>query len=138
MLDAWLNADPSAPMVPPHVMATATWGQASCTVTEAPEVTCNDTFDNDCDGLTDFDDPDCQVCTPDEPGTELTCNDGNDNDCDGLTDDADGDCQSQTACSDHPDKGSCNNDPNCEWSGSMDHAGIFRFANLLLRFVTMV
>jgi hypothetical protein len=118
MLDAWLNADPSAPMVPPHVMATATWGQASCTVTEAPEVTCNDTFDNDCDGLTDFDDPDCQVCTPDEPGTELTCNDGNDNDCDGLTDDADGDCQSQAACSDHPDKGSCNNDPNCEWSGS--------------------
>jgi hypothetical protein len=118
MLDAWINADPAAPMVPPHVMATATWGTPVCTPTEPTEVTCNDTFDNDCDGLIDFDDPDCQVCSPDEQGTELTCDDGIDNDCDGLIDVDDSDCQSQMACSSYSDKGACNNDPNCEWSGS--------------------
>jgi len=116
MLDAWINADPAAPMVPPYVMATATWGTAPCTPTEPFEVTCNDGIDNDCDGLVDGNDPDCQ-CTATEP-TEVTCNDGLDNDCDGLVDMADPDCQTGMACSDYPDKGSCNNDPNCTWEGS--------------------
>lgn len=31
----------------------------SCTATETPETTCNDSIDNDCDGLIDGDDSDC-------------------------------------------------------------------------------
>ena len=49
---------------------------------------------------------------------EMTCDDGLDNDCDGLTDANDPDCQPQMTCSDYLDKGSCNNDPACEWVGS--------------------
>jgi hypothetical protein len=116
MLDAWINADPAAPMVPPFPMATATWGTPVCTPTEDPEVSCNDGVDNDCDGLIDAADPDCQ-CTPTED-PEVTCDDGIDNDCDGLIDGADPDCQTGMVCSDYPDKGSCDNDPNCEWVGS--------------------
>jgi hypothetical protein len=116
MLDAWINADPAAPMVPPFPMATATWGEAGCTPTEDPEVTCDDGLDNDCDGLVDGDDPDCQ-CTPTED-PEVTCDDGLDNDCDGLVDGDDPDCQTGMACSDYADKGACNNDPGCEWAGS--------------------
>jgi hypothetical protein len=52
------------------------------------EVTCDDGNDNDCDGLIDAADPDCQVCVPDET-PEQSCFDGNDNDCDTLTDCAD-------------------------------------------------
>jgi hypothetical protein len=183
-LDAWLNATNAdgKTMVPPHVMATATWGGAICQ--PEPEI-CDDTTDNDCDNLVDCADPDCdgdpacpslieypncfdtldndfdglvdcadrtdcdgvtettscgfgvcasegsQTCTngtfdeiicipgdPTEPGTELTCDDSLDNDCDGLTDVDDPDCQPDMACSDYPDKGSCNNDPACEWVGS--------------------
>jgi hypothetical protein len=33
---------------------------ASCTITEDPEATCDDGVDNDCDGLIDLEDPDCQ------------------------------------------------------------------------------
>jgi len=180
-LDAWVKTG----MVPPYVMATASWGQQQCVPNETPELTCNDGKDNDCDGLTDCDDtddcgtnPSCGDCTliefplcfdgadndcdgltdcadrtdcdditetticglgvckaagsltcrngaleeiictpgdPTEPDLELTCNDGLDNDCDGLTDAADPDCM---ACSDYSDKGSCNNDPACEWSGN--------------------
>ena len=63
------------------------------------------------------------TCTPGTPGTEgpdgdPTCTDGLDNDCDGLTDANDPDCQPQMTCSDYLDKGSCNNDPACEWVGS--------------------
>ena len=56
MLEAWLNTG----MVKPYVMATTTWGQTSCNITEDPELSCTDGLDNDCDGLTDADDPDCQ------------------------------------------------------------------------------
>jgi hypothetical protein len=85
-LDAWVNADAqfgaTAPMVPPFTMATATWG-AACEPT--PEI-CDDGIDNDCDGLTDADDPDCDVCIstglPDD-----NC-DGIDDDCNGTADDA--------------------------------------------------
>jgi glucose/arabinose dehydrogenase len=67
-------------------------GDAACTVTENPEVSCSDGQDNDCDGLVDLADPDCQgPCIPDE-ASELTCDDGIDNDCDGLIDTDDPDC----------------------------------------------
>jgi hypothetical protein len=84
-LDAWINADPAAPMVPPYVMATATWGDNTCTPTEQTEVTCDDGIDNDCDGLVDGADPDCAGCTP-TSATDVTC-DGIDDDCNGLIDD---------------------------------------------------
>jgi len=117
MLDAWINADPASPMVPPFPMATATWGTPVCEPTEPTEVSCGDGTDNDCDGLVDADDPDCQ-CTPGEPTTEITCNDGLDNDCDGLIDASDPDCPTGMACSNYVDKGTCNNDPSCVWEGS--------------------
>ncbi len=77
---------------------------------------CDDGIDNDCDGLTDCDDPDCgctidadgdgygvggPCCTsPDcddsdatiNPGATEICDDGIDNDCDGLVDCDDPDC----------------------------------------------
>jgi hypothetical protein len=177
-LDAWVNA-PDADgntMVPPFVMATATWGETQC----VPETEiCGDTSDNDCDSLVDCHDPDCDgdsacpdliefpfcfdgldndfdgaidcadrtdcdgvsetcglgvceatgswchngtleeaACTPGEPTepvVELSCNDGLDNDCDGASDAADSDC---FTCADYQVKGSCNDDPACEWSGS--------------------
>lgn len=140
MLDAWLNAEPAAPMVPPFVMATATWGDA-CTPTGIPDDNC-DGVDDDCDGTADDDyiptpttcgtgvcetagEIVCQngsyvdTCTPGSPteNPEVSCEDNLDNDCDGATDGADTDCGGMN-CSDYVDKGSCNNDPNCEWSGS--------------------
>ncbi|MDX1697793.1 MAG: multicopper oxidase family protein, partial [Thiohalobacterales bacterium] len=66
----------------------------ACQPTEpGTEVTCDDGQDNDCDGLIDAADPDCQVCVPDET-PEQSFFDGNDNDCDELVDCAvTGDCE---------------------------------------------
>jgi hypothetical protein len=64
----------------------------ACSPTEpGTEISCDDGQDNDCDGLIDAADPDCQACVPDET-PEQSCFDGNDNDCDELTDCADSDC----------------------------------------------
>ena len=57
-----------------------------CTPSGGPESACLDGRDNDCDALTDCDDPDCHT------GYELVCNDSRDNDCDGLWDCDDPDC----------------------------------------------
>ena len=90
---------------------------------EVPGFTCDDGEDNDCDGLTDCDDPDCASdlgcscgdanCAPWEdwcncpgdcgvpPSNEVpgsTCNDEEDNDCDSLTDCDDPDCVSDPGC----------------------------------------
>ena len=51
--------------------------------------TCGDGIDNDCDSLTDANDPDCE--TPAE-----ICNDGNDNNLNGLTDCEDPQCADAT------------------------------------------
>lgn len=140
MLDAWINADPAAPMVPPIVMATATWGDA-CTPTGESDDDC-DGVDDDCNGTPDdgfaptpttcgtgvcqsSGQIECQAgtlvdtCSPGSPSEspEVSCSDGLDNDCDGFADGADPDCGG-LSCADYPDKGSCNNDPNCEWEGS--------------------
>ncbi|MEJ2267746.1 MAG: LamG domain-containing protein, partial [Nanoarchaeota archaeon] len=90
---------------------------------EEIEITCNDGLDNDCDGLTDDEDLNCQCLPFDVDGdnwfTTLECNNGyeildcndenenvnprtleicdddTDNDCDGLADCEDNDCASQ-------------------------------------------
>jgi len=56
-----------------------------CVVTEPNEATCDDTLDNDCDGLTDCDDANCGglagcPCIASESPNELTCGDSIDND----------------------------------------------------------
>jgi hypothetical protein len=146
MMDAWFNADvvksTGSPitgvqmingdykMVPPVVMASAQWGTPPvCNPTpgqETQETSCTDGVDNDCDGFTDASDPDCDtppVCVPTED-PETSCEDGIDNDCDESIDCDDSDCsqdpacQTGMACSDYPDKGSCQNDPACVWEGS--------------------
>jgi hypothetical protein len=114
-LDAWVKTG----MVPPFVMATATW--PSCD--PSPEV-CSDGLDNDCDGLTDCDDvADCGIdpacCSP---APEI-CDDGLDNDCDAAIDcndtvDCDFDPVCEVTCGTYVDKGTCNEDPACEWVGS--------------------
>ena len=66
-------------------------------ISESPEVTCDDGLDNDCDGLVDFLDPDCN-----QP--EM-CADGIDNDNDGLFDCADlQDCALAFECGCIPDE----------------------------------
>jgi len=95
-------------------------GGGGCTVTESPEVTCNDGVDNDCDTLIDCDDSDCSGdpacgggCTITE-SPEASCNDGLDNDCDGLIDCNDSDCSGDPACFVCSPKGaSCTLDSEC-------------------------
>ena len=59
---------------------------------EDPELSCDDTLDNDCDGLTDSGDSDCPVTSAE------VCDDGVDNDLDNLIDCADPDCSGFTVC----------------------------------------
>jgi hypothetical protein len=58
----------------------------------AAESSCDDHFDNDCDGLADACDPDCAGTVAEQ------CANGRDDDCDGLTDCADPDCSGLPAC----------------------------------------
>jgi hypothetical protein len=82
---------------------------------ETKEMSCGDSFDNDCDGLTDCADPDCDTLGCGAMGrrclmgtcrcggnggmaqtTEMSCGDGFDNDCNGLTDCFDTACANRT------------------------------------------
>jgi hypothetical protein len=64
-------------------------GGSGCTADEIPETSCSDGNDNDCDGLIDAEDPDCEPsCVL---GDEI-CEDGCDNDGDGFIDADDSDC----------------------------------------------
>ena len=58
---------------------------------------CSDGYDNDCDGKTDLDDPDCISFRPEN------CTNGIDDDNDGYIDCADSECQSCTLCNSQGD-----------------------------------
>ncbi len=101
-LDAWVNGQDAdgQTMVPPFAMATATWGATQCV--PVPEV-CDDTGDNDCDGLVDCADPDCDGDPACPSLIEFPdCFDGLDNDFDGLTD-----CEDRTDCDDASEVTTC-------------------------------
>jgi len=67
-------------------------GTAQCVQTVLPSTEiCDDTLDNDCDGLADAEDPDCAP-----PVGETGCFDGIDDDGDGAIDCADSDCAGAT------------------------------------------
>ncbi|RMG12660.1 MAG: DUF2341 domain-containing protein [Deltaproteobacteria bacterium] len=103
-----------------------------------PEQSCGDGADNDCDGLTDCVDSDCDArscgpngerCTggacvcPGGEATEQTCGDGADNDCDGLTDCGDPDCATAPACcvAAGPTENQCTDGVDNDCDGSVDH-----------------
>ncbi|UCH81757.1 MAG: hypothetical protein JSW20_03825 [Nitrospiraceae bacterium] len=97
-LDAWVNADHNLPggvpgtMVPPYIMATASWNDTAGCV-PSPEV-CTGGGDEDCDGLIDCGDPDCDADPACPSLIEWpNCFDTIDNDFDGLTD-----CEDRTDC----------------------------------------
>jgi uncharacterized repeat protein (TIGR01451 family) len=87
--------------------------------------TCFDGIDNDQDGLTDSDDPDC--APPEGPFGSPACSDGIDNDNDGLTDSDDPGCAAvegpfgSRACSDGIDNDNDGlidaDDPGCQERG---------------------
>jgi spore coat protein A len=91
----------------------------ACTPDEpGTEVTCDDGEDNDCDGLIDAADPDCQVCQPTEP-TEVSCFNGLDDDCDETVDCADGNCDGATGAPTTCGIGACQSTGNETCSGGV-------------------
>jgi len=76
------------------------WPEESCCNGQICETECSDEEDNDGDGLTDCEDPDCSgigICP-----TEDDCSDLFDNDSDGLVDCEDPDCSGNDACTPTP------------------------------------
>jgi len=76
LLEAWLNTG----MAEPAVIASTFWGEpGTCQPTEDPEATCDDGVDNDCDGLIDCEDADCDpVCAPSTCNGDGICGPGED------------------------------------------------------------
>jgi hypothetical protein len=125
-LDAWVNADEQygaiGTMVPPYPMATATWGDVCTPGPEGPygHATCTDEVDNDCDGLTDAEDPDC-----DPP--MMACSDYRDKgacnadpDCEWQGKGGSGTCVDYVApdCSSFNSRKDCRN-AGCSWTDGM-------------------
>ncbi|MBL7049075.1 MAG: S8 family serine peptidase [Nitrospira sp.] len=87
------------------------------------ETNCIDSIDNNLDGLTDCEDPDCDGISGCEYGTELSCSDGVDNDADELIDCEDLDCDGLIDCSCVPSTEICDGiDNNCD--GQIDEGGV--------------
>jgi hypothetical protein len=77
---------------------------------------CTDGVDNDGDGVTDQQDPDCQ--SPEGPPGDPSCSDGIDNNGNGLTDANDPGCQTTPPPSEGPP-----GDPTCSDGGDNDGDG---------------
>jgi hypothetical protein len=73
----------------------------TATVPDVVHATCSDGVDNDSDGWTDADDPDCTLGQIEQGFTIYTCNDDIDNDGDGLIDSDDPQCTSASDSSEH-------------------------------------
>jgi C1A family cysteine protease len=84
---------------------------------------CKDGKDNDCDGLVDFDDPDCSSINP----IKENCFDGIDNNGNGLIDCEDMNCQNRLATNYYPDSADPSNyiptyKPGCyDWQVIWDY-----------------
>jgi PKD repeat protein len=99
---------------------------------ESWEITCDDTLDNDADGLADCSDSNCRLDSACEPGTEVSCADAFDNDGDGSIDCGDWDCRmagdcefgTEVSCSDGIDNDGNGYpdclDPDCDASGDCE------------------
>lgn len=104
--------------LPPFALAMALMACSACTYdySVAREQICNDGTDDDSDGLTDCEDPDCAEsvhCIP-----ETDCQNGLDDEGDGLTDCEDPDCQRDPIClGPHPctNDGTCDSFEDCFW-----------------------
>ncbi len=73
----------------------------SCVPVSSGEATCDDSIDDDCDGMIDCDDSDCRgvlACCVPSGETESVCGDSVDDDCDGKVDCADPDCVDTLLC----------------------------------------
>ena len=82
---------------------------------------CGDGQDNDNDGLTDWQDPDCAT-NPQCQGQNLEqiCDDGQDNDNDGNADCGDSDCANDPACNLASSETSCTNSFDDDGDGDID------------------
>lgn len=83
------------------------------------ETNCTDATDNDGDGLTDCDDPDCAGDPSCIPVPIESCTDAIDNDADGLTDCDDPDCAADPACMPVPVE-ICNDAIDNDMDGAID------------------
>ncbi len=96
------------------------WAQ----VTAPPAEICDDTIDNDEDGMVDCDDQDCNL----DPACEVVavpevCDDGMDNDLDGFIDCSDPDCATDPACEQLPEtETNCTDGLDEDGDGAIDCA----------------
>ena len=77
-----------------------------CKPVAETETNCENGIDDDCDGTTDSEDPDCGCVSTEE--AETSCNDGEDNDCDDTVDCRDSDCVDNASCVEVCDDGEDN------------------------------
>jgi len=115
MASAWTGRRTLAPTDEPWV-----WPLGPLSVPAASRP-CDNGVDEDGDGWTDRDDPDCQPGGPQlESGTSpMACNDGLDNDGDGSVDAADPDCRTAVLLSEQPE---CDNGIDDDGDGWFDAA----------------
>ncbi len=99
----------------------ATYGIAIYAYETPAELTCDDGFDNDGDGLWDCEDSDCAGIEPcGDENTEARCGDGFDNDNDGFVDCADTGCAGVDPCGAEDTEARCADGVDNDNDGSTD------------------